>query len=355
MELKKHIERKSNIELLRILAFLMVIFIHVTPTGLTIPNGIISHSFSWYYTTIMRGLCAPAVALFIMISGYVCYINKEKYSIKKNLKRIIIPLIFFIPLLFMINVLVNGFSIETIKQFLNMSLTLNGSFHHLWYIVGYIFVIIIAPMLMRGIDTYSKNEFTCLLLIMYILIGVTELVSILECTIIFRGMFSNNLIFFITMFLTGYYINKYDIKINKILLIIMIITTMGINYKIFLNGNPINAPLNFMTIANNFQLFNILHSIFIFLFFKELKMKNYKSVNYIAKLTYGAYIVHVFYIYYNQRFFPFLQYINKNNYFIYDIIFVISVAICSLLTESVRQFLVIIYRKIILRVNRTNK
>jgi len=348
-------ERKSNIELLRIIAFLMVIFIHVTPTGLTIPEGIESHNLSWYYATFMRGICGPAITIFIMISGYFGYTNKEKYSIKKMLKRVLIPLICLSPLLFMINVMVSGFSIETIKQFINMGLTLNGSFHHLWYIVGYIFIIIITPLLTKGIESYSKKNFTLLLLTMYILIGISELVQILEGIVIFRGMFSNNLIYFITMYLTGYYINKYDLKVSKIISFIMIILITGINYEIFLRENPINAPINFMTIVYNFQLFNMLLSISIFLFFKLLKMKSYKGINYIARLTYGAYIVHVFYIFFNQRFFPFLQYTNEKYYFICDIGFVIFVAICSLLTEGIRQLLVTIGKKIIFTINKTNK
>jgi len=209
-------------------------------------------------------------------------------------------------------------------------------------------------MLVNGIDTYNKKNFTYLLVTMYVLVGGTELVTILEGKILFRGMFNNNLIFFITMFLTGYYINKYNIKINKFLALFMVIIFNFINYKIFLNGNSINTPLNYMTIANNFQILNIMQSIFIFLFFKELKIKNHKSINYVAKLTYGAYIIHIFYIFYNQRFFEFLKYVNEKEYFIYDVAFVMLVAICSLLTENIRQCLVKIYKRMKL-INKTNK
>lgn len=329
-------ERKSNIELLRIIAFLMVVFIHVTPTGLMITNGIVSHSYSWYYTTIVRCIVNPAVTIYIIISGYVTYFNRNKYNIKKQLKRILIPIIGLTPILFCINIFENGINIKTLKEFINMVVMLNGTFYHMWYIVGYIFIILIAKMLIKGIETYSQRQYTRLLISMYILIGVTELYTLLTDRIVFVGMFNNNLIFFIVMFLTGYYINKYNIKIDKRISATMIIIIEYINYTIFLKYNPINSPLKLMTIANNFQIFNILQSIFIFLFFKEMKIKKSKIINYIAKLTYGAYIVHVFYIYFNQKYFPFLRYINNNDYFIYDISFVIIVAMCSILTESIR-------------------
>lgn len=340
-------ERKSNIEILRILAFFMVVFTHITPVALTIPNGIEHNSFSWYYATIVRCLVTPAITIFIMISGYVCYFNKEKYSVKKNLKRIFIPVLVFIPLLFSINILENNSLIKATKEFFNMVLSVTGSLHHLWYIVAYAFLIIITPILIKGIEEYNKKSFTLLLFTLYLLIGGSELITILGKINVFQGMFRNNLIYFIMIFLTGYYINKYNIKIKKTISFLLGITVICINYKIFLINNPMNAPLNYMTIANTFSLLNILQSICIFMFFKEIHIKKINIINYISRLTYGAYIVHVAYIYYNQKFFPFLQYVNNENYYIYDIAFCISVILCSLITEQIRQSLTKLIKRIL--------
>ena len=347
-------ERKSNIELLRILAFIMVVFTHITPVALTIPNGIASHSYSWYYATLIRCLVTPAISIFVIITGFVCYFNKEKYNVKKTLKRIFIPLLVFIPLIFTINMLESNSLHEAVKSFLNMVLWLNGSLHHLWYIVAYTFLIIITPILIKGVEAYNKKQFTIVLLTLYILIGGSELITILKNINVFNGMFRNNLVYFITMFLTGYYINKYNIKVKKIVTFIIGIIVIYINYKIFLINNPINTTLNYMTIANNFQILNILQSICIFMFFKEMNIGNINIVNCISRLTYGAYIVHVAFIYYNQKIFPFLQYVTYKNYYVYDIAFATSVVICSLITEGIRQLIIKFYKIIKNKISKVN-
>lgn len=345
-------KRKSNIELLRILAFIMVIFIHVTEVGLVIPNGIESHSYTWYYATIMRAFVQPAVTLFILISGYVVYFNREKYSIKKNIKKILIPIIMLTPLLFVVNILVYGLSINTAVGFLSEMITFTGVYHHMWYVAVYLFIILITPMLINGIERYSKKNYTILLIIMYILIGITELINIVGQINCFQGMFSNQIIFFIAIFLTGYYINKYNVRMKKIINFILYIILFYVRYKIFLHYNPINAPLNFTIIANNFNILNILCAILIFLFFKELKTKENKIINHIAKLTYGAYIIHTFYIFYNQKFIPFTQFVKNENYYLFDIAFVLSVAICSLFTEEVRNLIEIAYKKMLVKLKK---
>ena len=347
-------KRKSNIELLRIMAFLMVIVIHVTPTGLVIPNGIESHSYSWYYASLMRCLANPAITIFLMISGYVSYYKKDNFNVKKTLIRLLIPLFVLAPILCLINILETGFSSQTFKTLLDTSVSLTGSFHHLWYIVGYFLIVILAPVLLKGIEKITKKEFLLMLITMYIFTGVTELISLIIGKILFCGMFSNNIVYFLIVFMTGIYINKYDIKVKKIISFIIVICFMYINYKIFLVNNPINSNLQLLTIANNFQIFNILQTIYIFLFFKELKIQS-KIINNIAKLTYGAYIVHVFFIYYLQRIVPFIPYLNNFNYFLYDLRFIFCVAICSLLTEAIRQLLFMIYKKAFSRKTKTSE
>ncbi len=338
-------ERKSNIELLRILAFVLVVFTHITPVGLTIENGILSHSFSWYYATVVRCLVTPAVSLFIIISGYVTYLSKEKFDTKKTIIKLMIPILCFLPLLFVINILETKSSIEALKQLGEMIMQLTGQFHHLWYIVAYMFIVLITPIIIKGTENYDRSKFFVLLITSYILIGIGELIEIFTHKLLFQGMFRNNILLFLVLYLTGFYIAKYNVTVKKFISGIIVGALLLIEYIIFWKNNPINMPLKYMTISNSFQLFNICISIFTFLFFKEIKKEKIKIINKISKLTYGGYIIHTFYIYFNQKIFPFLKYIHYDKYYLYDICFTVSVIVCSLITEKIRQIIIKIFRK----------
>lgn len=346
-----YMKRENNIELLRIIAFIMVVFIHVTPNGLTLPDGIAFHSTSWYYATLIRCLVNPAISLFILISGYVTYFNKDKYSIKSTLKKLLIPLAVYLPVLFSINIMLNGWTWKSVLDNFYMIITITGPFHHLWYIYAYVFVIIFTPFIIGGIEKYNKKNDKGWLLVVILLgiVGITEiLVSVFNIPA-FNLMLSNNIVYLTLMFMAGYYINKYDFKIsNKSAYILIYVVTFIINYLIFFKINKYGEPFTFVTIANNFNIFNIIQSITIFLFFKELNIKKL-NIYTVSKYSYGAYLIHTFWIFYIQKYYPFLSYVKESNYYLYDLFFVFLVVVASLLTEVLRKGIVKIYKLLLKR------
>ena len=329
-------KRLSNIELLRCTAFLMVIFIHVSTSGLFIDNGIKLYSVSWYYSTFIRNLVNPAITLFILISGYVTYKNKEKFSIRKQIKKIYIPIAIYMPFFIYVHVQLLGLNINSFIEIFKIFISLDGIVHHLWYVVSYTFILFLIPLMISGIDNLNKNKIRSIIIYGLSVIGISELINIVFSIGSFKCMFSNYVLYMLMLFITGSYIAKYDVKIKKKNLLLIILIALLSNYIIFyILNSKTGSEINFATIDNNFNILNIIQSICIFLFFKNLTI-NSSVINNVSKYTYGGYVIHTFYIFSLQKFFPFLNYVRYNSYFIFDILFVLSVAICSLCTEYIR-------------------
>ena len=76
-------EKNYNMELLRVLACIMVVCIHVT-NYYSRGYGEISH-ISYIFSIVINGICRVAVPLFFMISGY--FLLPEVMVIKKSIRR----------------------------------------------------------------------------------------------------------------------------------------------------------------------------------------------------------------------------------------------------------------------------
>jgi len=88
--------RKIEIDILRIIAGLAVVSIHVTDSFVGYPY--IFGGLSWFIADFINSTSRIAVPLFVMISGYLAFQSYEKYGIGKFLRRRVSRL--FIPFIF---------------------------------------------------------------------------------------------------------------------------------------------------------------------------------------------------------------------------------------------------------------
>ena len=80
-------ERDYRIDLLRILACLMVVFIHVSAFGMLSGVG----SFNWHIGNIYDSLVRSAVPLFVMISG--AFLLSKNISYKEIFSKYILRIL----------------------------------------------------------------------------------------------------------------------------------------------------------------------------------------------------------------------------------------------------------------------
>ena len=89
------ISRKVNVDIIRVLAMLMVIYLH-TVYSFTMRSDFFATK-SWFIFEPFAALSKASITLFFMISGFL--LTNKNRTVKENwqitLNRIIIPLIFF--------------------------------------------------------------------------------------------------------------------------------------------------------------------------------------------------------------------------------------------------------------------
>jgi surface polysaccharide O-acyltransferase-like enzyme len=321
--------RKSNIELLRIVLFLMVICIHVTSFGLVIEDTYTFWGFNYSYAMFMRISSNIAVNCFVLTTGYL--LAQKDVNVKKYLTNIIAPFILYIPMyIYLYWSLGQHDLIVLIKDFCSGV----GQFYHLWYIIVLCFFSFSIPYLNKLIAVISRKQHIILTII---LIGYSSFsVSLNSFTGLgyFQILSGNRLILFTCLYIIGAYFSRYGLNFNKYyaislyLLIVVSITCFGYmkQYKL--------TDLRIMDDYSN--IIFILLSLLFFMFFLLLNFES-KLINHIGQLTFGAYIIHVYYITTLQKYLPLNAMLKKPTYFLYDISFVLLVFAFSILTESVRH------------------
>lgn len=332
-------ERKSNFELLRIILFFMVVIIHVTGVGLG-TKTINFNSFNWHYANILESFSRGAVNGFILITGFfMC--NKE-INIKSNLKKLILPVLFYLIFYFYLIFENNKNVAETVKSMIITLSNSTGHFHHFWYLQTLVALIFLMPFINRLLSNLSKKEHFSLIIVLFILtIGFTSINTYIREGTFNPLLFTSRVSLFAFLYIIGAYIQLYKSKITKTVALLGYIacSSMVAGLTYLYNINYLNKTKTYQFITNAYEYDTALvffAAVSIFIIFAKLDFSS-KIINYISKYTYGAYIIHNFYIVFLQRYFSVFAYTNKKYYFILDFCYVILVGISSLLTEGVRQ------------------
>lgn len=191
-------ERYSNIELLRILCMLMVVILHfnnhcANPDLLGFPDELTSQ-YRWGF--LIECFCIVAVNCFVLISGYFGVNLKVSSVLKLYLQC------FFIGLLsYLLYVALTPATIA-IKPLLGRLLAFTHN--HWWFVISYLCLMFVSPLLNAAIDNISKNK----LLLCTILYGVI---------VVYLGWYKHlestnagySFVSFIFLYLIGRYIGKY--------------------------------------------------------------------------------------------------------------------------------------------------
>lgn len=189
------IQRQSNIELLRIIAITMVLILHYNLHGLH-PDILSGNSvFSWSSLDghLIESFCICAVNVFVMISGY--------FAIKLSVKSVLNLYIrcFIIGLLtYLAYALITG---ESISLSAIGGRLLAFTHNHWWFVISYLGLMAISPILNAGCVAISKKTYLCILAMLSVAIVYFGWYKYLEMT--YNGY---SLIHFIYLYIIARYI-----------------------------------------------------------------------------------------------------------------------------------------------------
>ncbi len=295
-------KRNAAMDLARIIAILMVICIHVTSPW---TRGEIT-SPKWHAAISWSSLCRSAVVMFFMISGAFY----KDAPVSKTVKKIIKYTIIFFAASLVYSVSDAYRSSLSGGEAVQLGRILKGVAnykYHLWYLPAYIYVISIAPVLVKAID-HDNSRLTEYLLGLWIVfvIAANTVTAAVEGFEKFEMIgklvkFCSSLVFLygnqIGFFVLGRYLAKkqYPKKTRIVIYVLGLLSTAAMFFltewysRYFGQGD---------TRWFEFNIFELMQAISLFVFFNNITVagKFARPVTRIGKCTFGIYLIHVLFL-----------------------------------------------------------
>lgn len=275
-------QRKSNIELLRILAMILIILHHYALHGGL--SSIAGFGVNKYIGIIYLIGGKLAVNLFVLISGY--FLIESEFKLKKVLK-LILQVYCYSVAFFIVHVIFKGIPTGEIIKLTLFPFTSKAY----WFIFPYLCVYILSPFINKLIKSISQKQLVKLIgILIFLFSGLGFFITDL-------GLM-NNLSWFILIYLIGAYIRLYDFNyfskntikwFSVIGYVLFIIITCGITYMSQYNAS-IFRFVNKISSMNSIIV--LVEAILIFIVFKNLDIKNSKVINILGKSSIGVYLFH---------------------------------------------------------------
>lgn len=276
-------ERKSNVELLRIILMTLIVLWHFDAHGiLHVLNNpdLYEINPTWAQLIIFPARCF-AITCFVIISGY--------FGIKFSVQRFFN---FSMQLLF--------YSILTFGIFLFLPEGKNHLQHfsitHLkfiypandtgwWFVSSYVLLMLVAPFLNAGIEKLTQKNLGII-----IAIGLGVFLSGYHY---YTNSLPENHMVFVYLYLLGRYIRLYPIKIiekySALIWVLAVAVMVGQTIYLYVQGELTIAK--YLRIGNLTNPFNILSSVAFFYIFKRLDIGCIQLINWLATGVFAAYLM----------------------------------------------------------------
>ena len=275
-------QRKSNLELLRIVSIILIIMHHFALyIELNFGNAITSNRLIIQFLTIGGKV---GVSCFLLISGY--FMVNQKFKFKKFLK-LIFQLLTYCILGLVLSIIFNNshYTLLIIMQLIFLSF-----FGGYWFMLPYLIVYILSPFINKAFNCLDKRELRKLILLLILFQSVIPTFSFLNFEF-------SNVIWFTTLYIIGAYFSRFseDMPSRKTSIILLILSylasfllVLGIDF--LKNITYVGFSSSYFESINS--PFTLIISVSLFLVFANIKVFYNKFVNIIASTTLGIYLFH---------------------------------------------------------------
>jgi len=292
-------QRLISYDILRILAVLGVILIHIASAG----DKHYASTWQWEYCNFIESTVRWAVPAFVMISGSFLLDKRHPLSSRKLLHKTIR----------LVSALVIWSFLYALFQYLFMGITFLdfvGKFvfghSHLWYLYMLIGLYLGIPIL-RQVTLNEKVVKYYLLLTFFvgIILPTVEKVSGASTVTKFIDRFYlNQFTGYLCYFLLGYYLKYAAVSFSKIQVkLLYLLGCMGF-LAIWLSASILSRRAQqIVSYSDNLLLPDFLLSLAIFVYFTRRKHGEKKrlisdaTIIYLSQLTFGVYLCHAFFLY----------------------------------------------------------
>ncbi len=372
-------KRDASIELIRIVACITVVLIHLS-----------LNVFDQYHSQVdwsrlfEKCFFTDGVPLFYMIMGFFIANGRSYKKMWKNtFKRVVIPTLLYVWFaqvfyMFIINkqniawCLKNAFINSNIPGITRTIITgevvhINSLCDHLWYIISYLKIMIWVPVLwlICKEEDNSKLARRIILILSSIAMIITDIQRFITLPVGVINVFEmiDPDIFYVIL---GYelFVHKDKIKNNKKLCIISLVTFVLANvlrYKAemqYMIDNNFYEVAGRVTFANwKYTFLNVISGLSLFMGLYSFDIKNEKiakCINWVADKTFGIYLIHYLLLAKID-----LYKFDKIGTFIYELIYLavglVVIFTASLLIVCLLRFIKKLFLKLFSKLIKTKK
>lgn len=281
-------ERKSNLELFRIITMLIIIMHHYV-----INSGLIKQIYTAdiirvkeVFFLIFGWGGKTGINCFVLITGY--FMCTSSITIKKYAK-LLGERYFYTTLIFLIFLATSysAFSVKEMAKVLFPFFNINTNFIGC-YLIFYLFI----PFLNIFVNSVTEKQH--LYLVLLCLIVYTILPSFFLANVTF-----NYVTWFIVIYLIGSYIRLYpkqwmnQTKNMGVLSLLLLGLSWGSVVVLAYIGDRLgNVSASYFFVSDSNKILAVALSISTFLFFKNIKIRQNKWINRIAASTFGVLLIH---------------------------------------------------------------
>lgn len=278
--------RQSNIELLRIVSIFFVLIGHAFGVVLGLPGAqdIETEPLDSFLRILLGAAALGGVNIFVLISGWFG-IHPNKRGLAKYIYQVAFLLwgIYAVALL----------SGETELSLSGIKVSL-GIYEGYWFVMAYLGLYLLSPVLNAFSESASKRQFQILLIGFYIF-------QCYYCWIMGMVNYFNgySITFFCGLYLTARYVRLYPIHLLEqrswfiyalITLLLAVGSTLGMRF--------VGSPLKLLRYDNPLE---IVSSVCFLLGFLKIKLQS-RVINTLAKSCFSVYIIH-----FNPFVFPYFR------------------------------------------------
>lgn len=288
-------KREANFELLRIIAMLMIVMLHLLGNGHgNVMEKTTMFSAAFNMTWFLEAACTVAVNCYVLLSGH--FLLESQFSWKKVL-HLVIEVWFYTLVFFGLSVAL-GWQSFSLRSLLTAITPITGRMY--WFVSVYIGMYILSPFLNILIKKLTQIQLRSLILITVALFGV--LPTVLPVYDTFSSGGGTGLAWFCTLYFVAAYIRLYGLEhIGKLQMTKWkwLIGYVSLTVLIWLSKLLISAVtmkvIGHTAGTSIFYQYEtplcFLSALCLFMFFKEMKLEGGWIVK-LSALTFGVYIIH---------------------------------------------------------------
>lgn len=275
-------ERQSNIELLRLLSIFTLLYLHFYVHSF-LPSTVYAEQTGFWknFPLVLSSLTSLQVNIFILISGWFGI-----HTTPKKVINFVLMCIFYGVLTYCVALgLGHSFSIKELAiSFMPISF-MDGW----WFAKAYLYLLLLAPLFNKAIEHMSKREYIYVLCVLTLINSYYGFFCKQEINVYGGNFMQLMYVYFIGRYL-ALHVHFDKEKLRKWSAIFSVVSVALYAIVWIINDNYLHI-VNSYTFLNRNNLWSMVNSISIFLFFTTLQFES-KSINWLAKGVFPVYLIH---------------------------------------------------------------